>query len=98
MISATFLPLGSVVTVRGDAKKYMIYGRAQKSLDNGRVYDYIACEYPQGTLDTNQAVLFNTTDILKVYYIGFQDEEEMSYNQALSDFWRNTRNKTMAEQ
>ena len=83
----TFLPLGSVVRIQDYDKRLMIYGRAQKkSPQSGEVYDYIACEYPLGSVDTKKGVLFNNEAITEMYYIGFQDAEELDYRTALSKY------------
>ena len=45
-----FLPLGSIVVVKGGIRKYVVVARALKVNANGRQqhFDYSACTYPEG--------------------------------------------------
>lgn len=80
------LPLGSVVSVYGYDKRLMIYGRLQVNLSNGKRYDYIACDYPLGVEDTMNGILFDNEAIEELYYVGFQDVEELNYRQAIEAY------------
>lgn len=72
----TFYPLGTVVVLQGGNKKVMIIGRLQLREKDQAIFDYGACYYPEGLLDSEQIFLFNHTDIKEVIFMGFQDEEE----------------------
>jgi hypothetical protein len=74
-----YLPIGSVVLLNGGSKRIMIYGRQQKELNSDKVWDYIACLYPEGNLNEEYMYLFNHDQIEKVFFIGFQDEEELEF-------------------
>ncbi|MGV2939658.1 DUF4176 domain-containing protein [Mesobacillus sp. LC4] len=74
-----YLPIGSVVLLNGGSKRIMIYGRKQKELNSDKVWDYIACLYPEGNLNEEYMYLFNHDQIEKVFFIGFQDEEEIEF-------------------
>lgn len=78
-----YLPLGSVVLLRGGEKRVMIYGRRQEQLDTGDLFDYVACLYPEGNLDERYMYLFNHEDIAQVFFIGFQDSEELEFRRRL---------------
>ncbi|BFH71440.1 hypothetical protein J27TS7_32080 [Paenibacillus dendritiformis] len=80
------LPIGSVVRLRNGEKRIMIYGRYQKKVNSELVFDYIACLYPEGNMNPNQAFLFDHDLIEEIYFRGFQDIEELSYNQMLQDY------------
>lgn len=72
-----FLPLGSVVMLKGGSKRVMIAGYL--AIDNQNkdvVYDYSGCMYPEGFLGSDQTLLFNHDQIDKIYFDGFQDEEQ----------------------
>lgn len=56
----------------------MICGRQQIDLDTKEEYDYIGCEYPYG-LDGENAMLFNGEQVELVYFIGYQDLDELNY-------------------
>lgn len=76
-----FLPIGSVVLLKDAAKRLMICGRIQMRTDEGerKLYDYCGCLYPEGILDPERTFLFNNEDIVKVFYMGMQDEEEFKF-------------------
>lgn len=74
-----FLPIGSVVLLKGAAKRLMICGRVQVQSEQNKVYDYSGCLYPEGYLGAKEMYLFNNEDIDKVYYMGMQDEEEFKF-------------------
>lgn len=77
------LPIGSVVLIKEGQKRVMIYGRNQIQVSTGNMYDYISCLYPEGNIDGNYTYLFNHENIEKVYFIGFQDEEELDFQEKL---------------
>lgn len=87
------LPIGSVVLLREANKRIMIYGRLQNNISNGKFYDYVACSYPEGNLDANKAILFNHEDIEKIYFIGFQDTEEIEYSKLIDINYDKLKNK-----
>ncbi|MEH7013499.1 DUF4176 domain-containing protein [Neobacillus niacini] len=74
-----YLPIGSVVQLQGGTKRVMIYGRNQQQIDTDQVWDYIACLYPEGNISEEYMYLFNHEQIDKVYFVGFQDEEEFEF-------------------
>ena len=74
-----YLPLGSVVVLKGGKKRLMIYGRKQKAVETGKEWDYIGCLYPEGNLNEKYMYLFNNEQIEQVYFIGFQDIEELEF-------------------
>lgn len=71
-----FLPLGSVVVVRGSTKKLMVIARALalKQKDGPRYYDYGGCLYPEGLLG-DKVVYFNHDAIQHVFFEGFADAD-----------------------
>ena len=74
-----YLPIGSVVILEGGNKRVMIYGRQQSQVNTGKEWDYIACLYPEGNINEEHMYLFNEDDIAKIYFLGFQDEEEENF-------------------
>lgn len=73
-----FLPIGSIVLLKGGTKRLMICGRIQQR-EEGEMYDYSACYYPEGILDPDNLFLFNNEDIDTVYFVGMQDTEEFRF-------------------
>lgn len=78
-----YLPIGSVVLLKNADKKLMIYGRRQKDTGTNKICDYVACPYPEGNIDLEHTYIFNHDQIERVYFIGFQDKEELKFNEYL---------------
>ena len=74
-----YLPIGSVVLLKNGRKKIMIYGRKQMHVETGEECDYLACLYPEGNINEEFMYLFNHDQIDKVYYLGYEDEEEKRF-------------------
>lgn len=73
------LPIGSVVLLNGAEKKLMIYGIGQTDATNNIDYDYIGVMYPEGNMGEGSQFLFNHTDIAKVFFRGYEDEEREKF-------------------
>lgn len=67
-----YLPIGSVVTIKGGSQPIMIYGRKQINEKNNTQWDYVACMYPEGNLGDNYNVFFDNEDIDKLFFTGFK--------------------------
>lgn len=78
----TFLPLGSVVILRGSVKKLLIVSRG--SIVEDAFFDYGAFMYPEGMIDANIAY-FNHDDILKIVHEGYADEDNDLVLEILDD-------------
>jgi len=76
-----YLPLGSIVVVKGNLKKLMIIARGVMagSGENGRLLDYGAVMYPEGLVDENM-LFFNHKDIYKVVFEGYSDPDDEMMN------------------
>ncbi len=44
----TYLPIGSVVTLKDGGRPLMITGRSQRNAADNTLWDYSACLYPEG--------------------------------------------------
>ncbi|MCI5935136.1 MAG: DUF4176 domain-containing protein [Lachnospiraceae bacterium] len=71
-----YLPLGTVVRLKTGIKPIMITGRRQRTIDNPKEYDYIACLYPEGHIAPDKNILFNHEDIDEILFMGFESELE----------------------
>lgn len=80
----TYLATGSIVLIKDKKNRMMIFGRRVRSDEDGKIYDYVACRYPQGSFNMKDRVYFNHDDIQMVFFIGFQDMEELVYREILS--------------
>ncbi|MCI9292249.1 MAG: DUF4176 domain-containing protein [Erysipelotrichaceae bacterium] len=73
------LPVGSVVLLKDGDKRLMICGRIQAKAKEDTIYDYSACLYPEGIISADAMYFFNRDAIEMVYFIGFQDLEEIEF-------------------
>lgn len=80
-----YLPIGTVVLLKGGKKRAMITGFCSVAQENQeKVYDYSGCVYPEGYLSSNQVCLFDHDQIDKIYFLGYEDEEEIMFKQKLN--------------
>lgn len=69
-------PIGTVVLLEGGTKRVMITGYMITEVDKpDKVYDYCGVIYPEGSLSSNQVLLFNHSQIKTVYGEGYRDNE-----------------------
>lgn len=80
-----YLPLGSVVLLKNGQKKLMICGRIQTDVATNISYDYSGCFYPEGLIKSTEVFLFNNENIDNVFFIGYQDEEELRFRKYISE-------------
>ena len=81
-----FLPIGSVVLLKGGTKRVMITGFCSiDNTDNTKVYDYTGCLYPEGIINSNEMRLFDKDEIDKVYFRGFEDQEQIDFQKILEN-------------
>ena len=79
------LPIGSVVLLKGGNKRVMICSRIQTRAGEDTIFDYSACFYPEGIVAADSLYFFNHDAIERVYFIGYQDEEELAYHSEVLD-------------
>lgn len=91
-MSNKYLPNGSIVLLEGGNKKLMIYGRKQLLLDSEEkiipneketMYDYIGVPYPEGYINPEYTYVFNHSNIAKVVFKGYVDEDEEKFQTIL---------------
>lgn len=83
-IKEKFLPIGTVVLLKGGTKKAMITGFCSiAEEDKTKVYDYSGCVYPEGYLSSNQICLFDHDQIDQVFYMGYVSDEEKEFKAKL---------------
>ncbi len=79
-----FLPIGTVVLLKGGKKRLMITGFCSfDEAKKDKAYDYTGCLYPEGIISSKQMALFNHSQIEKIFYLGYSDEEEKKFKQNL---------------
>ena len=52
-----YLPIGSVVLLKEGEKRLMIYGVKQKESGTDKIWDYVACLFPEGNIDLKHTYL-----------------------------------------
>lgn len=74
------LPLGSVVQLKNGNQKVMITVRLPLYNNRGEIgyFDYGSCLFPNGQTD-QKTYFFNNSDIEKVFFKGYIDESEESF-------------------
>ena len=80
-----YLPIGTVVLLKGGTKRAMITGFCSVAQENQeKIYDYSGCVYPEGYLSSNQVCLFDHDQIEKIFFVGYEDEEEKAFKDRLN--------------
>ena len=80
-----YLPIGTVVLLKGGKKRAMITGFCSVAQENqDKIYDYSGCVYPEGYLSSNQVCLFDHDQIDQIFFVGFEDDEEKSFKEKLN--------------
>lgn len=69
----SFLPIGSIVLLKGATKQLMIVGYMANDVNNEEK-DYMAVPYPEGILSEESVISFNNGDIETTLYKGFENE------------------------
>ena len=93
-----YLPIGSVCTLKGKNKKVMITGYYSVSFSgNLKINDYKGCAYPEGMLLPEFACSFNHTDIEKIDFVGFKNEEQETFKGLLNRLTGNVDEESAAE-
>ena len=81
-----FLPIGSVVMLKNGRHRVMIVGYCSIDTEknDSKLFDYIACFYPEGIFTLDNIIGFNESDIDKIYFKGYSDEEQVKFIGALT--------------
>lgn len=93
-----YLPIGTVVLLKGGKKRAMITGFCSVAQeDQEKIYDYSGCVYPEGYLSSNQVCLFDHDQIDKIFFLGYEDEEEKEFKDKLNQIVKNIENENSAD-
>ena len=86
METPEFLPLGSIVVVRGNTKKMMVIARglALKQEGEFKYFDYGGCLYPEGMLG-DAVIYFNHNAIQRVVSEGYTDDDNALHLETLNE-------------
>lgn len=79
-IAEKFLPVGTVVMLKNGTKRVMINGFCTMDANApDKVYDYSGVLYPEGSLSSDQTLLFDHEQIDRVDHMGLIDDEEKEF-------------------
>ena len=91
-IKEKFLPIGTVVMLKGGSKRVMITGFCAIEGENEeKMWDYTGCLFPEGALSSDETCLFNHEQIEEVFYMGLEDDEEIQFEKSLKELIKATR-------
>ncbi len=76
-----FLPIGTVVMLKGGTKRVMITGYMifSKSSAEKKLFDYGGCVFPEGMIDSSNTIGFNRNQIDQIIHRGLEDEEQKEF-------------------
>ena len=89
-IEEKFLPIGTVVLLKEGTKEVMItsyciipngdiYNKSGKIEGANQMYDYGACLYPEGEINSKQVIAFNHDQIETICHLGYETEKEKEF-------------------
>lgn len=79
-----YLPVGSVVLLQNGTKRVMINGFCTMDASKpDKVYDYSGVLFPEGSLSSDQTLLFDHNQIVRIDHIGLEDQEEKEFKAKL---------------
>ena len=93
-IKEKFLPIGTVVLLKGGKKELMImsyciiptgevYDKNGKVEMEETMFDYGGCVYPEGMITSDQLFAFNHDQIEKVCYMGYETDNQKEISKVL---------------
>lgn len=89
-IGEKYLPIGTIVMLKGAQRKLMITGFCAADMkDKSVAYDYSGCLYPYGFISSDKVALFNHDQIQTIYHKGFSDDEDKQFKHGLNEFVKN---------
>ncbi len=77
------ITIGSIVSLYNIHRKLMIIGYCQKEVETEKIWDYVACFYPEGFVSAKRLVLFDKEQIETVYLRGYLDQEAFDFQTRL---------------
>lgn len=86
-----YLPLGSIVILKGGVQKVVINARGLVSMatDPAGFFDYGGSLYPQGIVG-DQVLYFNHKDIARVVFEGFSDDDDKMMVENINEWYSKT--------
>ena len=88
-IPERFLPVGTVVVLKGGLKTAAITGFCSIEAGKDKMWDYSGCLFPEGFLSSNQTLLFDHDQIETIHHMGLVNEEEIAFKKKIVEFAQN---------
>ena len=93
-IGEKFLPIGTVVFLKGGKKELMIisycivpagdvYDKNGKVDVGDTMFDYGGCVYPEGMITSDQLFAFNHDQIDRIVYMGYETDNQKEISKVL---------------
>ena len=79
-----FLPIGTIVLLKGAKKKVMINGYLCSDQKN-KMSDYLGCPFPEGLVSPDLNLLFDHEQIEQIITLGYKDEDYQKLNNSLKN-------------
>ena len=93
IIGEKFLPVGTVVMLKNGTKRVMINGFCTMDAKHPeKLYDYSGVLFPEGSLSSDQTLLFDHNQIVRVDHLGLEDDEEIEFKTKLKEILANEAN------
>lgn len=75
-----YLPIGTVVLLKGGTKKVMINGFcAVTEAKKDKIFDYRGCPFPEGVLESSGVALFDHDQIQEIVNMGYKNDESINF-------------------
>lgn len=79
-IKPKYLPVGTVVLLTNGTKRVMINGFCTMDANKpDKIYDYSGVLFPEGSLSSDQTLLFDHNQIIRIDHMGLEDNEEREF-------------------
>ena len=84
-----YLPIGSVVMLKGATHCVMVVGRRAHLKGKGaesagprseHIWDYVGCAWPEGYAAPEAMILFDDAQVKRVFFLGMQTRQERSFS------------------
>ena len=62
-----------------DRKQYQL-------INSNKLWDYVGCLYPEGYISDDYNIFFNQDEIQKIIYLGYEDTEELDFQNKITQF------------
>ena len=91
-----FLPIGTVVLLKGGKKEVMIITYCV--FPEGKLYEYGACTYPEGVIEHDTIIGFNHDQIEKVCHMGYETDDQKGFATHLDMVMQTLKNEVLKGQ